>query len=161
MNDTATATLTAQDPAGQMPKPDPALRQFDRFIGTWEMKGRTLDSDVDNVYGTASYEWLPGGIILGPRTKINFTGYEVEGVEIIGYDPKTGTFPSTVYASIAAEPLPYPWTLDGDDVTIKAESLNATFHGRWTGTSFAGGWRPDPGHENEPGNVAYDVHGGR
>ena len=33
MNDISTATLTAQDPAGQMPKPDPALRQFDRFIG--------------------------------------------------------------------------------------------------------------------------------
>jgi len=161
MNETATTTLTAQDPTGEMPTPDPALRQFDRFIGKWEMKGRTLDSKVDNVFGTAIFEWLPGKFFVEQRTKINFTGYEVEGVEIIGYDPATGTFPSTVYASMAADPLPYRWTLDGDEVTIKAESLNATFRGRWTGTSFSGGWRPDPGHEDEPGNVAYDVAGGR
>ena len=38
MVDTATRT-----PA--LPKPDPRLREFERFIGTWEMKGRTLESD--------------------------------------------------------------------------------------------------------------------
>jgi hypothetical protein len=30
-----------------------------------------------------------------------------------------------------------------------------------TQTHFSGGWRGDPGHENDPGNVAYDVSGGR
>jgi Protein of unknown function (DUF1579) len=158
-----TANQTSEPTGGSMPVPDLALRQFDRFIGTWEMKGRTLDSDVDNVTGTATYSWLPGGFFVEQRTKINFTGYEVEGVEIIGYDPATGTFPSTVYPSMIGTPLPYRWEFDGDKVTIKAEALHATFHGRWNedGSSFSGGWRPDPGHENDPGNVAYDVSGGR
>jgi hypothetical protein len=152
--------VTDQAPGG-MPKPDPALRQLDRFIGHWEMKGRTLDSDVDNITGTASYRWLPGGFFLEQHTKVDFNGYVAEGIEIIGYDPKTGTFPSTVFANSFGEPLPYRWQLDGDNVTIKAETLNATFHGKWTGESFSGGWRPDPGHEDEPGNVPYDVWGGR
>lgn len=157
-NDTSDAT---QAPA--MPTPDPALRQFDRFIGTWEMKGRTVGSEVDDVVGTASYSWLPGGFFLEQKTKIRFTTFEVEGVEIIGYDPETGTFPSTVYPSLFGTPLPYRWMLDGENVTIKAEALHATFHGKWSadGQTFSGGWRGDPGHENDPGNVAYDVSGGR
>jgi hypothetical protein len=60
-------------------------------------------------------------------------------------------------------PLPYRWMLDGDEVTIKAEALHATFRGPWSedGQTFSGGWRSDPGHENDPSNVAYDVSGGR
>ena len=154
-------TESETTPAPEMPAPDPALRQFDRFIGTWEMKGRTLDSDVDNVTGTATYRWLPGGFFLEQRTHIDFGGMIVEGVEIIGYDPETGTFPSTVYPSMFGQALPYRWILDGDEVTIKAEALHATFHGTWSGERFGGGWRGDPGHENDHGNVAYDISGGR
>jgi hypothetical protein len=32
----------------------------------------------------------------------------------IGYDPATGTFPSTVYSNVSPAPLPYRWELDGD-----------------------------------------------
>jgi hypothetical protein len=159
MADTEGQTTQAPD----FPTPDPALRQFDRFIGTWEMTGRTVGSDVDDVIGTVSYAWLPGGFFLEQRTRIRFTNLEVEGVEIIRYDPETGTFPSTVYPSLFGSPLPYRWILDGEEVTIKAEALHATFHGRWSedGQTFSGGWRGDPGHENDPGNVAYDVSGHR
>lgn len=151
----------AQAPA--FPTPDPALRKFDRYLGTWQMRGRTHGSDVDDVVGSASYAWLPGGFFLEQRTKIEFTGFAVEAVEIIGYDAETETFPSTVYASVVGSPLPYRWRLDGDEVTIHAEALHATFRGRWSadGATFSGGWRGDPGHENDPGNIAYDVSGSR
>ena len=163
MTDKPTTSTDPQAQAPAMPAPDPALRRFDRFLGTWEMRGRTHGSDVDDVVGTASYAWLPGGFFLEQRTKIEFTGFAVEAVEIIRYDPETDTFPSTVYPSMVGSPLPYRWKLDGDEVTIKAEALHATFHGRWSedGETFSGGWRGDPGHENDPGNIAYDVWGGR
>ncbi len=45
----------------QPPRPDPALKLLDRFVGTWDMKGRTLESEVDNVNGRTTFEWLPGG----------------------------------------------------------------------------------------------------
>jgi hypothetical protein len=79
MTDNSTISV---DQAPAMPAPDRALRQFDRFIGTWGMRGRTSGSDVDNVVGTASYAWLPGGFFLEQRTKIDFTGniaYDVWG----------------------------------------------------------------------------------
>ena len=31
------------DTTAQPPEPDPALRRLDRFVGTWEVRGRTLD----------------------------------------------------------------------------------------------------------------------
>jgi Protein of unknown function (DUF1579) len=152
-----------EQPMAQLPGPDPALRQLDRFVGTWQMAGRTLDSDRDNVTGRTSFEWLPGGHFLVQRFAADFMGMAIESLEVIGYDPATGTFPSTVYASMSPVPLPYRWEIDGDELKITAESLGATFHGRWNadGTEFSGGWRPDPGHESDPGNIPYDISGSR
>jgi hypothetical protein len=159
----STATEPAANAALQTPGPDPALRKLERFVGTWEMKGRTLDSKVDNVTARTTFEWLPGGHFLLQRFSADFIGMDIQSFEVIGYDPATGTFPSTVYANMAPMPLPYRWTIDGDGLTIKAEAIGATFRGRWNadGTVFSGGWRPDPGHENDPGNVPYDISGSR
>ena len=124
------ATQLAPD-APALSGPDPALRTLDRFVGDWEMKGRTLDSDVDNVTARTSFEWLPGGHFLVQRFAADFIGMDIQSLEVIGYDPTTRTFPSTVYANMAPMPLPYRWQIDGDELTIKAEALGATFRGRW------------------------------
>ena len=86
MVDTATRT-----PA--LPKPDTRLREFERFIGTWEMKGRTLDSDHDNVNARATFEYLPGGFFVAQRFKADFDGMPIESLEIIGYDPRPAPSP--------------------------------------------------------------------
>ncbi|TMD60154.1 MAG: DUF1579 domain-containing protein [Chloroflexi bacterium] len=154
-------TKERTEPQGP-PKPDPALRLLDRFVGTWEMKGRTLDSSVDNVSGRTTFEWLPGGFFLQQRVRLNFAGYEIQGLELIGYDPSSGTFPSTVFANMAPAPIPYVWKIDGDELTITTEALGATFRGKWSkdGTTFSGGWRPNKGREG-PGNPPYDIAGSR
>lgn len=147
----------------QMPAPDPALRQLDRFVGTWEVRGRTLDSQDDNVSGRLVFEWLPGGFFLQQRTELDFAGMEVRGLELIGYDPELGTYPSTVYPNMVGIPLPYEYKLDGDHLTIRTEfGGGATYSGRFSddGNSMSGGWRPDEGKEG-PGNVAYDISGSR
>jgi hypothetical protein len=111
---------------------------------------------------TETFEWLAGGFFLQQPIQLNFAGYQVQGLEVIGYDPATGTFPSTVYLSMFGTPVPYRWEIDGDGLTITTEVIEATFHGRWSedGRTFSGGWRPHPGRE-EPGNVAYDLSGSR
>jgi hypothetical protein len=43
------------------PRPDPALKRLERFVGTWNVTGRTLDAEQDNVSGRFTVEWLPGG----------------------------------------------------------------------------------------------------
>jgi Protein of unknown function (DUF1579) len=154
--------MGTNDAQQQPPAPDPKLRLLDRFVGTWEMKGRTLDSEVDNVTGRTTFEWLPGGHFLQQRIALDFAGFAVEGLERIGYDPETGTFPSTVYPSMVGMPIPYRWEIDGDELTITTDVLGATFRGSWSedGETFSGGWRPNPGREG-PGNIAYDISGGR
>ena len=145
----------------QPPAPNPALRKLDRFAGSWDLKGRTLGSETDDV-GRTTFEWLPGGYFLQQRIKLDFGGYNVEGLEVIGYDPATGTFPSTVCPSMAGVPIPYHWGIDGDELTITTDLLGATFRGRWSddGRTVSGGWRPTPGREG-PGNVADGIWGGR
>jgi hypothetical protein len=151
------------DATAQPPQPHPALRRLDRFVGTWEVRGRTLDVEDDNVSGRLAFEWLPGGFFLQQRVALNFMGFDIAGLEVIGYDPATGRFPSTVFASMVGVPIPYEWNVQGDRVKIRTELAGgATFTGTWAedGSSMSGGWRPDPGKEG-PGNIAYDISGKR
>ena len=50
--------------AMQPPRPDPALKRLERFVGTWNVTGRTLGSAEDNVTWRFTFEWLQYG--LGP-----------------------------------------------------------------------------------------------
>lgn len=165
MTETKTATMTEGtelDATQQPPQPDPALKKLDRYVGTWDMTGRTIGSDTDNVKGRTTFSWLPGGHFLQQRISLDFDGYQVEGLEVIGYDPATGRFPSTVYSNGVGTPLPYWYEVEGDKLKIRTDALAATFEGQWSedGTTFSGGWRPDPGKDG-PGNVAYDIWGTR
>lgn len=153
---------TEYERSAQPPGPDPALKALERFVGTWEVRGRTLDSDEDNVSGRLIFEWLPGGFFLQQRVEIDFMGLDVRGLEVIGYDPSTGRFPSTVYSNLSGMPTPYEYDIQGDRVTIRTELAGgATYTGLFNedGT-MSGGWRPDAGQEG-PGNVAYDISGTR
>lgn len=84
-------------------------------------------------------------------------------LELIGYDPETGTFPSTVFSGFSPTPLPYRWDVQGESVTITVSygPLDATFTGSWRDNgTFSGGWRPNPGAD-ETVNVPYDIGGRR
>jgi hypothetical protein len=145
------------------PTPDPALRQLDRFVGTWVFQGKLLGAAQPNITGRATYRWLPGGFFLVQDVEIDFAGmFHVQSHELIGYDPETQTFPSTVYSNMSPEPLPYTWRVDGDQVqiSVKYGPMDSTFTGRWDGDTLSGGWRPNPGAD-ESINIPYDVWGGR
>jgi Protein of unknown function (DUF1579) len=146
-----------------LPQPDAALKRLDRLVGRWSMEGNLVDSDEKNIKGETSFHWLPGGFFLEQRVKIDFMGLQIDSLELIGYDPETDTFPSTVYSNFSPEPLPYKWDVQGDIVTIKVSygPLDSTFTGSWRedGT-FSGGWRPNPGAD-ETVNIAYDIGGHR
>ena len=150
--------------AQQGPRPDPALKRLEKFIGTWEMKGRTLNSKEDNVLGRATFEWLPGGFFLQQRIELNFMGMQLRSLELVGYDPQTQTLASNVYSNMSPMPLPYKWDVQDDTLTISVAygPLDATFKGKFSkdGKSFSSGWRPNPGAD-ETINVPYDIEGTR
>ena len=148
----------------QMPVPDPALKRLDRLVGTWSMEGHLVGSEENTIKGRASYRWLPGGFFLEQRVELDFMGMAIDSLELIGYDPETKTFPSTVYSNLSPTPLPYRWEVEDDTVRISVSygPLDATFTGRFDddGEIFAGGWRPNPGAD-ENVNVPYDISGRR
>ena len=142
----------------ELPQPDPALKRLDRLVGSWKMEGNLVGSDEKNVTGETTFRWVAGGFFLEQRVRIDFMGLEIDSVELIGYDPETDTFPSTVYSNLSPAPLPYRWEIDGDTVKISVTygPMDSTFTGTWAedGESFSGGWRPNPGAE-ETINVPY------
>jgi hypothetical protein len=152
--------MSDQNAQQQLPAPDPALRRLDRLVGSWDMQGRTLDSEVENVHGRTTFAWLPGGFFLEQRAEIDFLGTKIHALELIGYDPETNTFPSTVYSGFSPSPLPYRWEVEGDTLKISVSygPLDATFRGAFSegGNVFGGGWRPNPGAD-ETVNVPYDI----
>jgi hypothetical protein len=148
----------------QLPTPDPALKRLDRLVGTWSMEGHLIGSDDITVAGQTTFRWRPGGFFLEQHSTLNFLGLEIDSLEVIGYDPETGTFPSTVYSNLSPAPLPYRWEVDDDTVRISVTygPLDATFTGSFSddGESFGGGWRSNPGAD-ETVNVSYDIGGRR
>ena len=159
---TSSAEATSEG-AMALPQPHPALRRLDRFIGSWSMGGHLVGSDETTIHGQASFRWLPGGLFLEQHVELDFLGLRIESLELIGYDPETDTFPSTVYSNLSPMPLPYRWDVRGDSVsiTVSYPPLDATFTGSWRedGT-FSGGWRPNPGADQTV-NVPYDIGGHR
>lgn len=147
----------------QMPQSDPALKRLESLVGTWILKGRTLDSEVDNFSGQTTFEWLPGGFFLKQTFKANFMGKEIQSLELIGYDPASDAFPSTVYSSLFGVPIAYKYDVRDNEVIITTDlSGGAKMMGKISedGNTFSGGWRPELGKEG-PGNVAYDFVGTR
>lgn len=148
----------------QMPTPDPALKRLDPFVGTWNMEGHLVGSTENNIKGQTSFRWLPGGFFLEQSFDLDFMGLKINSLELIGYDPETRTFPSTVYSNLSPTPLPYRWEVGDDSVKISVSygPMNATFTGAFSqdGQTFGGGWRPNPGAD-ETVNVPYDIAGRR
>jgi hypothetical protein len=144
--------------------PDPALRRLDLLVGEWEMKGNLAGAAEETISGRARFHWLEGGFFLVQDIEIDFGTYQVKSHELIGYDPETGAFRSQAYSNMSPLPLPYTWDLRDNRLRISVSEppLDATFEATIAedGTTFAGGWRPNPGADDSV-NIAYDVRGTR
>lgn len=153
----------AQGIAPPKPAPNPTMKRLERLVGTWRMSGGPVGGDQNAMTGSFTFKWLYGegglGLFLQQDMEMNYGGTHVQGHEIIGYNPKTDKFPSHVYSNMSAEALPYEWDIRGDDVTITVNygDISSTYHGKFApdGNSFSGGWRPNPGAD-ENINAAYD-----
>ena len=137
------------------PVPDPALKRFEKLVGTWDMQGRTPDATEDNIFGWNMFEWLPGGFFLQSRGEIDFRGFKLHSLELIGYDPASHAFPSRVYSSMSGDISPYYWDVQGDTVTHWMETSKFTGTLSADGRTLTGGWRPLPGQQSA-GTVGED-----
>jgi hypothetical protein len=129
----------------QMPAPDPALKRLEKLVGTWSIKGRTLDSKKDNISGQVTIEWILGGLFLQQRGELDFIGSKIQSLEIIGYDPSTKTFPSYVFSNLGERSVPYQWDVQGNVVTHWTKGSKYTGTLSKDGNILSGGWRPEKG----------------
>jgi Protein of unknown function (DUF1579) len=70
------------------------------------MEGNLAGSDEQNIKGETTFRWLAGGFFLQQRARIDFLGQRIDALELIGYDPATDTFPSTVFSGFSPTSLP-------------------------------------------------------
>jgi hypothetical protein len=103
--------------AAQLPQPHAALKRLEPLVGTWELRGHTLDAAEDNIFGRTVITWLPGGFFLEQRSTFDFMGQQAHSLEILGYDPDTDTFPAWVFSSMGEMALRYHWDVQGNVVT--------------------------------------------
>jgi hypothetical protein len=156
--------MADNDTQPQMPTPDPALKRLEPLVGTWSMEGHLVDSKR-----TTSRARAPSGGCPAASSSRTAQGWTLQvwrsmPLELIGYDPETNTFPSTVFSGFSPTPLPYKWDVSDDTLTMSVSygPLDTTFKGTFSedGESFGGGWRPNPGAD-ESVNVPYDIAGSR
>ena len=140
---------------------DETYKPLERLIGTWRASGRTAGSAEDNVAGELTAQPVLDGKFLELRGRLEFAGIGFPSLEIIHFDPETGTFPSEAFAAMGdgpgGAPTPYEWRVD-DDGTVIHRGAGATYSGRFSadGTELTGGWRPDKGSD-ERSQANYDL----
>jgi hypothetical protein len=138
------------------PKPSPALKRLAKLVGTWKLEGRALDSNGEKIRARVKIEWFPGGFFMLQRGWIRVGSFKIRSMEIIGYDPRTDTFPSYVYSDLSGVPSRYYWDVRGKVVKHWTDGAKYTGSLSKDGKRLSGGWRPARGRKRTPGN-AYDA----
>jgi hypothetical protein len=139
-----TETTDTQAPQPSAP-PNPLLRSLDPLVGTWNVSGPGLKGQV-------TFEWMAGGFFLLQHIDLDQEEQQTKGIEIIGYDPGSGTLKSHFFGS-TGEILEYTWQLSGDTLTIwyGEEGSPAKFTGTFSpgGKTNTGAWEwPGGGYES-------------
>jgi hypothetical protein len=140
----------------QSPEPDPALKRLNVLVGKWDIKGRTLHSEEDNVSGWVVFEWMLGGFFLQARGEINLMDSKIQSVEILAYDPWSQTFPAYVYTTMGGTVFLYYWDVQENLVIHWTDDSKYTGRLSADGRVLTGGWRPLEGREENLGN-SYDA----
>jgi len=53
------------------------LARLGTLVGTWNMSGRTLDSDTDNIHGQVTIEWILAGSVLQLKGGMQINDFEI------------------------------------------------------------------------------------
>ncbi|MBE0448521.1 MAG: DUF1579 family protein [Actinobacteria bacterium] len=139
----------------QPPRPNPDLKNLDRLVGTWNLKGSEFGT-YGEIKGQVTFEWMEGGFFLVQHVNINYAGQKVKGIEIIGHERKFGEEPSEEIKSRfydnMGNTLDYVYEVDGDTLTIWGgeKGSPAHFKSKYTedGNTSTGRWEwPGGGYE--------------
>ncbi len=141
---------TATKPPSLQPSltPSAELQLLNVFVGKWPTDGLSygLGQSHENPYdssvrwlGEETYEWLPGGFFLIRHFNGQIGDLPISGVETIGYDAASKTYPSQVFDNYGRIHLGQRRFHDGTWSYIGAE-YRATYAFRNDGNHMATHW---------------------
>jgi hypothetical protein len=120
----------------------PDHRRLDAFAGSWSTAGEVSVGPTGSsvkFHAKDSYEWVAGGFFLLHRFDANMPEGNVSGVEIIGYDPETKTYPARSFDS-QGKTVDMRGRVKGDSWVFTGETTRFTGDFRDGGTTLSGLW---------------------
>jgi hypothetical protein len=132
------------------PKPHPALRQLERFIGTWNLTMSFGGQEIGGV--TSTFEWLEHGTLLAERTVAGTTedvpadllaSSPLPTTRVIGYDDAFEAY-SVLYVDNRAVARVYQMRLTDDrwEIWRDAPGFGQRYIGEFDadGRTISGRW---------------------
>src|SRR5687768_10667778 len=129
-------------------QPSADHKRLQVFVGRWRTLGQTIATDsapAMSIVGTDSYEWLDGGFFLVHHVDVRMGDQAMRGIEIIGYDRATNSYPTRSFDS-QGNAGSYTATVNDDIWTFARESERATVVFSNNGNAMSAEWeRTDDG----------------
>ncbi len=128
--------------------PSPELQLLNIFVGKWPTEGLSYGSgqSKENPYdssvrwsGEESYEWLPGGFFLIRHFKGQIGNIPLSGIETIGYDAASQTYPCQIFDNYGRVHFGYRIVRDGV-WSYTGTEYRATYTFRNNGNNKATHW---------------------
>jgi hypothetical protein len=84
------------------PAPGAGYQKLNAFVGRWSRRGQTTmtSGEAMIITGTDCYQWLPGGYFVLHQWDVRVGSQESKGIEVIGYDEKTRSYPTYSFDSL-------------------------------------------------------------
>ena len=132
-----------------------AVERLDALIGRWRTAGSTTEASgvpADRIDAVDTYERLPGGALLH-LVDAQVGDHNVEGAEIIGYDPARGGYVAQYFgtdganayeASLVENDGALVWTMrsETDRFTGTFDAEGNMITGHWDALDDDSNWRP-------------------
>jgi Protein of unknown function (DUF1579) len=146
----------AKESKEQSSIPNPLLKRLEPLAGEWETRGwtrKTSSAPALEIVATDTYEWIAAGFVLLHLVDARVGGEQVQGAEILGYDPsRQGIFtqyfgsdgPNRYEAKMSDEKGELVWKMwsERDRFTGTFSEEGTVITGHWELLDSNGSWQP-------------------
>lgn len=119
------------------------LELLNKFVGRWNTEGIIPATDTTptiKIFGTDTYEWLPGEYFLLHKVDVFVGDEKTETLEIIGFDEQTGKYTMQHYDNKGNSGFMTATCVDGV-WTFIGETLKFTGEFKKEDKEFSGVWK--------------------
>jgi hypothetical protein len=134
-------------------QPGPEHRRLAALLGRWKTEGWTeesADAPAVEVDAWDTYEWLPGRFALLHSVDARVGDDEIEGAEIIGWDPARSAYLTQYFGSDGPSAYEASLVEEGGSLVWSMRSAADRFRGTFSddGNTIAGHWERLDGEQS-------------